>query len=68
MEPIVPLISSTVAGPLGAMHLPRLWLKILLHAVGRLPEGYRHGEGGFDSLTISNLGIDGRELIAYVER
>jgi hypothetical protein len=68
VEPIVPLISSTVAGPLGAMHLPRLWLKILLHAVGRLPEGYRHGEGGFDSLTISNLGIDGRELIAYVER
>ena len=67
MEPIVPLISSSVAGPLGACHLPRLWLKILLHAFGRLPEGYRHGEGGFDTMTIDGLGLDGPAFIAFIE-
>jgi uncharacterized protein DUF5069 len=64
---IVPLISSSVAGPLGARHLPRLWLKILLHAAGQLPEGYRHGHGGFDELTLVNLGIDADAFIGFVE-
>ncbi len=67
MEAIVPLISSSVTGPLGATHLPRLWLKILLHACGRLPEGYRHGSGGSDEATCVNLGIDGEALVRYIE-
>ncbi len=67
MEEIVPLISSSVTGPLGVKHLPRLWLKILLHACGRLPEGYRHGQGGFDELTCANLGLDVAEFVAYIE-
>jgi hypothetical protein len=67
MEPIYPLISSSVKGPLGACNLPRVWLKILLHASGRLPEGYRHGEGGFDEVTIDNLGLDRGAFIAYIE-
>ena len=67
MEPIVPLISSSVMGPLGARHLPRLWLKILLHSVGRLPEGYRHGQGGFDEMTLNDLGIDAEAFVAYIE-
>jgi hypothetical protein len=66
-ECIVPLISSSVTGPLGIVHLPRLWLKILLHAAGRLPEGYRHGVGGFDERLCTNLGIDRDAFIAYVE-
>jgi hypothetical protein len=68
VEPIVPLISSSVTGPLGARHLPRLWLKILLHAVGRLPEGYRHGQGGFDGMTLEGLGIDADAFVAFIER
>jgi hypothetical protein len=64
---IVPLIPSNVAGPLGVLHLPRLWLKIVLYAAGRLPEGYRHGTGGFDELLCVNLGIDRDALIAHVE-
>ncbi len=32
MSNIVPLISSGVAGPLGLLHLPRLWLKASLEA------------------------------------
>ena len=65
---IAPVISSSVTGPLGILHLPRLWLKIVLHACGRLPEGYRHGEGGFDGTLCERLGIDGAALVAYVER
>ncbi len=66
-EEIVPLISSSVSGPLGIRHLPRLWLKILLYAAGRLPEGYRYGAGGFDELLTSSLGIDNAALVAYIE-
>jgi hypothetical protein len=67
MEPIYPLISTGVKGPLGIAHLPRLWLKILLHACGRLPEGYRHGGGGFDAMTCEDLGIDEAAFVTYIE-
>jgi len=65
--PIVPVLSSSVAGPLGVKHLPRLWLKILLHAVGRLPNGYRHGNGGFDEFLTTALGIDNAAFVEYIE-
>jgi len=67
MEQIYPVISSSVTGPLGVAHLPRLWLKILLHACGRLPEGYRHGSGGFDERTCVDIGVDAAQLVDYVE-
>ena len=54
-------------GPLGVKHLPRLWLKILLHGCGRLPEGYRHGVGGFDEFVTTTLGIDRDAFVAYIE-
>jgi hypothetical protein len=66
-EDIVPAISSSVAGPMGLAHLPRLWLKILLHATGRLPDGYRHGVGGFDEALCSRLGLDRDALVAFIE-
>jgi hypothetical protein len=66
-ETIVPLISSSVSGPLGVMHLPRVWLKILLHAAGKLPDGYRHGVGGFDEMLCVNLGIDRDSFVSYIE-
>lgn len=64
---VVPAISSMSAGPLGIRHLPRLWLKISLHAAGRLPEGYRHGVGGFDERLCTSLGIDRDAFIGYIE-
>jgi hypothetical protein len=64
---LVPAISSGTAGPLGVLHLPRLWLKHRLHAVGRLPDGYRHGVGGFDELVTHKLGVDRDAFAAYVE-
>ncbi len=68
MEPIVPPISMSVAGPLGIAHLPRLWAKVLLHACGRLPEGYRHGAGGADEFVLTRLGIEPAEFVAFIEK
>ena len=67
MDKIEPLISSSVAGPIGITHLPRLWLKLLLSAGDLLPEGYRAGEGGFDGSLYEHFGIDGTALIEYVK-
>lgn len=64
---IPPVLSSSVRGPLGVAHLPRTWLKIRLHAAGLLPEGYRHGAGGFDEFMLTTLGVDRDAFIAFVE-
>ena len=66
-EPIVPLISSSTTGPLGLCHLPRLWLKVLLHGVGRLPDGFRHGTGGTDEFLFTQIGLDGADFVHFVE-
>ena len=58
MEKIIPLISSGTEGPLGIKHLPRLWLKTLLSATGRLPEGYKDIRPGFDFMVLEGLGIN----------
>jgi hypothetical protein len=63
----VPAISSSVSGPLGAQHLPRLWLKHRLHGAGRLAEGYRHGVGGFDEMVSAGLAFDPAAFATYVE-
>jgi hypothetical protein len=65
--PYVPAIGTSAAGPLGVLHLPRLWLKHRLHGVGRLPEGYRHGAGGFDEVLSDALGFDREAFATYVE-
>lgn len=66
MNEIVPLISSSVVGTLGIKHLPRTWCKISLQAAGRLPAGYRAGNGGFDSWMTEELGIDNDAFVAYI--
>ena len=63
---IVPLVSSSVVGRLGVAHLPRLWCKVLLHACGELPDGYRFGHGGFDEAVCAAIGLDRDALLAYV--
>jgi hypothetical protein len=62
----IPLISGRVKGPLGIGHLPRLWLKLRLHSLGKLPEGYRHGDGGSDGELLRALGVEPTALLAYV--
>ena len=67
-EKVVPLVSSGTAGPLGALHLPRLWLKVSLAAAGALPEGYHECGAGFDALTLNSLGIDREKAIDFIRR
>ena len=65
--PLVPAISTAVAGPLGALHLPRLWIKRRVQAAGRLPAGYRVGAPGFDGAVAQVLGFDYDALAAYID-
>jgi hypothetical protein len=64
---ITPLISSEMAGPLGAIHLPRLWSKLLLSAKGKLPDGYSECGGGFDQMTLDGLKVDRDAAVAFVK-
>jgi len=63
---IVPTISSGTAGPLGVLHLPRLWQKISLAAAGKLADGYGNCCPGYDMMVIDSLGLDRDALIAFV--
>ncbi|MBV8345822.1 MAG: DUF5069 domain-containing protein [Candidatus Eremiobacteraeota bacterium] len=65
---IVPLVSSGTAGPLGAIHVPRLWLKLSLASIGALPEGYDECGAGFDAMTLSALGLDRQKTIDFVRQ
>jgi hypothetical protein len=67
MDTQVPLISTCTTGPLGVVHLPRLWQKLRLSAKGLLAEGYRAGEGGFDEMLLEALGISSAAAIAFVQ-
>lgn len=58
IERLVPLIGATVAGPLGVVHLPRMWLKSVLSAAGILYEGYFDNYKGFNQRVVDGLGLD----------
>ncbi|RYD61270.1 MAG: DUF5069 domain-containing protein [Verrucomicrobiaceae bacterium] len=62
----VPLISSGTAGPLGVLHLPRLWLKVSLEARGLLADGYPGAGQGYDQMVIDGLGLQRDAVISYI--
>ena len=64
---VVPLVSSDTAGPLGAIHLPRLWTKLTLGFAGKLADGYDQCGQGFDQMTIDGLGLDKQKVLDYVK-
>jgi hypothetical protein len=57
MSNIVPTISSEIAGPLGFIHLPRLWQKASLANAGKLHSDYPGIGCGYDQMTLDALGI-----------
>jgi hypothetical protein len=63
---IIPTISSGTAGPLGVLHLPRLWQKMCLGAVGKLADGYANCGPGYDMMTLDGIGVDRDALVAFV--
>ena len=67
MSKIVPLISSGVAGPLGVLHLPRLWLKVSLECCGKLAAGYPGAGKGYDQMVIDALGLKRDAVIDYIK-
>ena len=62
----VPLISSGTAGPLGVLHLPRLWLKSSLEARGKLAAGYPGCGKGYDQMVLDALGLDRQKTLDYI--
>jgi hypothetical protein len=64
----VPMISSGVAGPLGVVHLPRLWQKVSLEEAGKLASGYPGVGKGFDAMTLAALGLDERAVRDYIKQ
>lgn len=66
MSQIIPIISSGTAGPLGVLHLPRVWLKASLHAAGKIHPDYTVG-CGYDKMTTDALGIAWDDFYAFIK-
>jgi hypothetical protein len=67
MNTVVPLISSGTAGPLGVLHLPRLWLKLSLESRGKLAPGYPGAGQGFDQMVIDGVGLKRDAVIDFIK-
>lgn len=63
----IPQISSGTKGPLGVLHLPRLWQKLTLSAKGVLADGYDACGQGYDQMVLDGLGLDRDATIANVK-
>ena len=66
MSNIIPLISSGTAGPLGVLHLPRLWQKASLGAAGKLHPDYPSCGQGYDQMVLSGLGLDKAAFESFI--
>ena len=67
-ETYVPMISSGVSGPLGVLHLPRLWLKVSLESQDKLASGYPGIGRGFDAMTCVALGLEEQAVKDYIKQ
>ncbi len=63
---IVPTISSGIKGPLGVLHLPRLWQKASLDAAGLLHSDYPGCGQGYDQMVLDGIGIDRDAFLAFI--
>lgn len=60
------MISSGSAGPLGVLHLPRLWLKASLGACGKLHGDYPAIGQGYDQMVLDGLKIDKESFESFI--
>lgn len=65
-QSIVPTISSGTAGPLGVLHLPRLWQKASLEAAGKLHADYPGCGNGYDQMVLDGIGVDKSAFLAFI--
>ena len=68
MSKIVPLIGSAEVGPLGVLHLPRLWLKVSLDGKGLLADGYPAVGTGFDQMVLDGLNLKKEAVVGYITK
>jgi Domain of unknown function (DUF5069) len=66
MSKVIPLISSGIAGPLGVLHLPRLWQKASLGAAGKLHDDYPAIGAGYDQMVLDGLGLGKEEFSKFI--
>src|SRR5256885_3633789 len=64
----VPMISSGTAGPLGLLHLPRMWQKVSLEAQSKLAAGYPGIGRGYDAMTCAALGLDEQAVKDFIKQ
>jgi len=67
MSNTIPLISSGIAGPIGVLHLPRLWQKVSLDNVGKLNSDYPAIGAGYDQMVLDGLGLDKDAFVAFMK-
>ncbi len=65
VAPMIPAITSLAEGPLGVLHLPRLWGKAMIKTLGALPEGYHSGSGPLDEQLADTIGMDLAASVKY---
>ena len=64
----VPMISSGIAGPLGVLHLPRMWQKVSLESQGKLAAGYPGIGHGYDAMTCAALGLGEQAVKDFIKK
>ncbi len=68
LGPIVPAVSTQSTGPLGLMHLPRLWTKVTLHAADALYVGWKSGpDSPLDEWVCDAIGLDVAAATAHIK-
>tara|TARA_B110000196_G_C20974070_1_gene580154 strand:- start:376 stop:864 length:489 start_codon:yes stop_codon:yes gene_type:complete len=67
MSKIIPLISSGIAGPIGVLHLPRLWQKVSLDKASKLHDDYPAIGGGYDQMVLDGIGIDKEAFVSFMD-
>lgn len=65
-QTFIPLVPSHVAGPLGVLHLPRLWLKVSLDARGKGDKDYPSLQPGYDTMVVAALNLNADALRKFV--
>jgi hypothetical protein len=64
----VPMISSGTAGPLGVLHLPRMWQKVSLESQGKLAAGYPGIGRGYDAMTCAALSLEEQAVKDFIKK
>ncbi len=63
---LAPAVSGLLTGKLDLLHLPRLWAKATIDAIGLLPEGYNSGKGPLDEQLAAAIGFNLAEAMRCI--